>query len=176
MNRLVLLLLVVGCSSPPPPQTAANSCPATPEPRCKTAVEKAATITKIRDREVTMEIGECEQHEWPMQARQCIVDAHAPADLTACGAKFSLGKKGIFADGSTMDKAMKQMKLYRDQFCACKDSACAQKVSDDMTKWGQEMAKDDVEPPKMSEEETKEFTAIGEEMGKCMQKAMGGTP
>jgi hypothetical protein len=26
----------------------------------------------------------------------------------------------------------------------------------------------------MSEEETKKFTQIGEDMGKCMQKAMGG--
>jgi hypothetical protein len=43
-----------------------------------------------------------------------------------------------------------------------------------MTKWGQEQAKDNKEPPKMSEEETKKFTQIGEDMGKCMQKAMGG--
>ena len=70
--------------------------------------------------------------------------------------------------------AMSKMGEYKDKMCACKDSACAQKVSDEMTKWGQEQAKDNKEPPKMSEEETKKFTQIGEEMGKCMQKAMGG--
>ena len=65
--------------------------------------------------------------------------------------------------------AMSKMGEYKDKMCACKDSACAQKVSDEMTKWGQDQAKDNKEPPKMSEEETKKFTQIGEEMGKCMQ-------
>ncbi len=70
--------------------------------------------------------------------------------------------------------AMSKMTEYKDKMCGCKDSACAQKVSDEMTKWGQEQAKDNKQSPAMSEEETKKFTQIGEEMGKCMQKAMGG--
>jgi hypothetical protein len=48
-----------------------------------------------------------------------------------------------------------------------------------MTKWSQEQAKNQKEPVKMSEEDTKKAAAIGEEMGKCMQTAMGagaGTP
>src|SRR6185312_5985669 len=70
-------------------------------------------------------------------------------------------------------EAMAKMAEFKDKMCACKDTACAQKVSDEMAKWSQEQAKDQKEPPKMSDEETKKATAIGEEMGKCMQKAMG---
>jgi hypothetical protein len=68
--------------------------------------------------------------------------------------------------------ALKKMTGFKDSMCACKDNACAQKVSDDMTKWGQDQAKDSNEPPKMSDEDTKKFTQVGEDMGKCMQKAM----
>ena len=57
--------------------------------------------------------------------------------------------------------------------CArARSTACAQHVSDDMTKWGQEMSKDQEEPPRMTEEDTKRVTAVGESMGKCMQAAM----
>lgn len=173
MKHIALLVGLFACSSPPPPQTASNACVA-PEPSCKTAVEKAAPIAKVRDREITMAIGECDQHGWTMQARQCVAAAHASADLVACAAQFDLGHKGMFADGSVADRAFKQMTLFRDQMCACKnnDTACAQRVSDDMTKWAQEEAKNNAEPPRMTEEDTKRFTELGEEMGKCMQKAM----
>jgi hypothetical protein len=71
--------------------------------------------------------------------------------------------------------AMAKMSDFKDDMCKCKDTACAQKVSEAMTKWSQDMAKDNKEPPKMSEEDQKKAAAIGEEMGKCMQKAMGAT-
>lgn len=72
--------------------------------------------------------------------------------------------------------AMDALRHFRDEFCACKDSACAQKVADDMTTWGQEMSKKNDAPPKMTEEQTKQAQAIGMEMGNCMTKAMGGSP
>jgi len=172
MKHIALLAGLFACSPPPPPpQIASNACVAL-EPSCKTAVEKAAAVAKVRDREITMAIGECDQHQWSMQARQCVADAHASADLVACGTRFDLGHKGMFADGTSFERAFKQMTTFKDQMCMCKDAACAQHVSDDMTKWGQEMAKDNTEPPRMTEEDTKRFTELGEQMGKCMQKAM----
>jgi hypothetical protein len=57
--------------------------------------------------------------------------------------------------------------------CKCKDAKCAQDVSDKMTKWSQEQSKNQKEPPKMSEADTKKAAEIGEAMGKCMQAAMG---
>ncbi|HEX4452887.1 MAG TPA: hypothetical protein VH143_18560 [Kofleriaceae bacterium] len=74
---------------------------------------------------------------------------------------------GSFAD------AMVKMEQFETEMCACKDSKCAQKVSDEMAKWSQEMAKGNRIPPKMSDDDVKRATAIGEAMGKCMQKAMG---
>jgi hypothetical protein len=172
MKHIALFVGLFACSPPPqPPQTASNACVA-PEPSCKSAVEKAATVAKVRDREITMAIGECDQHQWSMQARQCVADAHASADLVACGAKFDLGHRGMFADSASSGRAFKQMTIYKDQMCACKDSACAQRISDDMTKWAQEEARNNAEPPPMTEEDTKQFTELGEQMGTCMQKAM----
>jgi hypothetical protein len=77
------------------------------------------------------------------------------------------------------DLAMDAMKSFRDQFCACTNSDCAQRVANDMSKWGQEMAKkynDKDTAPKMSEQQTKEMQQIGMEMGNCMTKAMGASP
>jgi hypothetical protein len=75
---------------------------------------------------------------------------------------------------SEMAGVKAKMAGFADAMCACKDSACAQKVADAMTKWGQEEAKKDKEAPKLTEQDNKEFTALGERMGTCMQTAMGG--
>ena len=83
---------------------------------------------------------------------------------------FGCKKKGG-ADGA--GAAMAKMTEFKDEMCKCKDAKCAQEVSDKMTKWSQEQSKNQKEPPKMSEEDTKKAAAIGEEMGKCMQAAMG---
>ena len=68
--------------------------------------------------------------------------------------------------------AMSMMHAFKDEMCACTDTRCAQRVSDDMTKWGQEQANNKWDPPKMTEADTKEATEIGTEMGECMQRAM----
>jgi hypothetical protein len=72
--------------------------------------------------------------------------------------------------------AMAKMAEFKDEMCKCKDAKCAQDVSDKMTKWGEEQSKNQKEPPKMSEADQKKASAIGEEMGKCMQTAMAATP
>jgi hypothetical protein len=66
---------------------------------------------------------------------------------------------------------MAKMQEFTDAMCKCTDQACAQKVADGMTQWGQQMEKSDA-PPKFSDAETKELTSVGERMGGCMQKAM----
>ena len=71
---------------------------------------------------------------------------------------------------------MAKMSEFRDAICQCTTTACAQQVSDDMTKWSQEQARDQHEPPKLSDDQIKRATAIGEEMGKCMMKAMSPPP
>ncbi|MEO6772640.1 MAG: hypothetical protein ABI467_06405 [Kofleriaceae bacterium] len=159
--------------SVPVPVIVANACPAL-ELSCKDTVEKAGVATKLDPGEITVSIGKCEQQGWSVDARKCVAAAHANAELVTCGSTFKLGPDGIFADRTSTDKAMSAMTKFRDEMCACTDSACAQRVSDEMTKWGQEEARNDQNPPKMTEDDVKRFTRLGEIMGTCMQKAMGG--
>jgi hypothetical protein len=180
MKLLALVVLGSACGSAPPPTTPIPPSPVTPvaacasmEPSCKAAVEKANAVAKLRARDVTLAIGQCDQQGWSAQARQCIADAHVTTDLTACGTKFDLGKKGIFADMATLAGMFEAMTAYKNQMCACKDTRCAKQVSDAMTKWGAEQEKMDREPPQMSEEDTKRFGEVGEALGSCMQKVLG---
>jgi hypothetical protein len=82
-------------------------------------------------------------------------------------------KKGGASD------AIAKMSDFKDQMCKCADKACADKVTESMTKWGQDMAKEGGDKAAaVSEEDTKKMAAITEEMTKCMTKAMtaGMTP
>jgi len=71
-------------------------------------------------------------------------------------------------------EAMATMSRFKDEMCACKDTSCAQKVSDEMAKWSQAQAKRTTPPPKMTDEAVKRATELGEAMGTCMQRAMSG--
>src|SRR5687768_12020249 len=57
------------------------------------------------------------------------------------------------ADASPNATAMAKMREFERAMCACKDSPCAQRVSDEMTKWAQQMSMNESEPPKMTEAE-----------------------
>jgi len=177
MKVLPVAVTVLGAcytsAKEPAPVIAKNACPA-PELSCKEAVETSSARTKLREHDVTLVIGMCAQSNWSVDARKCVAAAHSDDELVACGKRFALGSRGVFAEHTSILEIMNVMKGFKDDMCACKDSACAQTVSDQMTKWGQEQAKDQSAPPKMSEDEIKAFTQIGEDMGKCMQKAMGG--
>ena len=68
--------------------------------------------------------------------------------------------------------ALVKMRELKDEMCKCKDAKCAQDVSDKMTKWSQEQAKNQKEPPKMSAEDQKAAADLGDAIGKCMAAAM----
>lgn len=61
---------------------------------------------------------------------------------------------------------------FKDAMCACKagDSACAQQVEKDMEKYSEEHR--DIANYKMSDDEMKRATVLGEELSKCAQDAM----
>lgn len=89
--------------------------------------------------------------------------------MSAAGCK----KKGGAGD------AIAKMTDFKDQMCKCADKACADKVTEQMTKWGQDMAKEGGDKAAaISEDDTKKMAAVTEEMTKCMTKAMtaGMTP
>jgi hypothetical protein len=170
--KLVMIAFVAACTQSPPAATPRNETPVA-DLRCKTAVERAAPIAELRPRDITMTIGECEQQEWSRPLRECVNVAKSEADLISCGTQYDRPKQGLFRGASGFAAAMKAMHHFKDEMCACSSTACAQQVSDEMTKWSQDEARDHHEPPKMSEDDVKQATALGEEMGKCMMKAMG---
>jgi hypothetical protein len=75
------------------------------------------------------------------------------------------------------DRVLAALERFERDMCACapKDSACAQRVSDEMTTWSQEQAANAgaSEPAHMTEAQTARATKIGTHMGECMQAAMG---
>jgi hypothetical protein len=134
---------------------------------CKEAVIKAQTTLDLKRDDAEKMIGRCEMKPWTGKERACIAGAADIKSAIACGDGLTdLRARVDFAE------AMNKMSEFKDKMCACKDMACAQRVSDEMSRWSQEMAKEQQEPPRMTEDDTKRATAIGEEMGKCMQKAM----
>jgi hypothetical protein len=158
-----------GSTSGPASSTTPGNVSAQRAPSCKTTVEHASVVSSLPDEEdVTMTIGECEQHEWPGPARECVVGAHTSGALVACGTTYNL-TSGIFVD---REKAMKEMAHFRDEMCACKDVACAERVSDAMSKWSYETDREVDTAWKLTGEEAKRATEVGESMGKCMQRAM----
>lgn len=70
------------------------------------------------------------------------------------------------------EAAMHTFEQFTDEMCQCKDSACAQHISDDMTRWATAMEKEWKPPPKLDEMQTKRATAVGQRMAECMVKAM----
>ncbi len=82
---------------------------------------------------------------------------------------------GLGACKSDVDDAVAKMKKFADDMCACKDKACAEKVTAEMVKYGEEMSKKQggKAEPAMSEAQTKELAESSKKMGECMTKAMG---
>lgn len=91
----------------------------------------------------------------------------ATASLFAVGA---CKKKG----GGDAGEAVAKMTEFKDQMCACKDKACADKVQESMTKWSTEMAakQGDKKEAKTDEATMKKMTEVGQQYGECMTKAM----
>jgi hypothetical protein len=84
-------------------------------------------------------------------------------------ASFGCKKKGGAGE------AMAKMSEFKDQMCACKDKACADKVQDSMNKWSAENAKSAGDSKDKPDEKTmKEMQDVGTKYGECMAKAMGG--
>jgi hypothetical protein len=100
-------------------------------------------------------------------------EQQAKIEMLLVDGKWYLAEPPKISKGGGAGAQIAKMAEFRDQMCACKDLACTKKVSDDMTTWAMDAAKNDPEPPRMTEEDTKKATQIGEEMGQCMQKAAG---
>jgi hypothetical protein len=64
---------------------------------------------------------------------------------------------------------LEEMARFRDVMCACTDKACVERTTQDLTRWGQELARDDSRgAPKMTEDDARVAQEISEALGKCM--------
>jgi hypothetical protein len=70
------------------------------------------------------------------------------------------------------EDAIQKFEQFTGEMCQCRDSACAQHVADDMTKWSMSMAKEWQPEPKLTSDQMKRATDLGQRMAECMTKAM----
>ncbi len=75
--------------------------------------------------------------------------------------------------GKGAGDAIAKMASFRDQMCKCVDKVCADGVVDDLTKWGQAMAREGGDRSgSITGDDAQKMAAITEEMTDCMTKAM----
>lgn len=125
----------------------------------------------------------CVDDEWNTALRRCMSTATSDADRGKCTDRHltrDQQEKLTAAVGpyveSLLEEAMTAMRGFADRMCACKDAQCAQQVSEEMQKWGQEISKRENELRAMSEADQQRASELGEKMGKCMQTVMTPPP
>src|SRR6185503_1141221 len=64
-----------------------------------------------------------------------------------------------------------KMTEFKDRMCACKNKACTDKVTEDMTKWNQELAKTGGDKEaKLNDDAQNKVMLASDEMTRCLQK------
>lgn len=80
------------------------------------------------------------------------------------------------APATSAQRALAAMAGFRDRMCKCTDRACANQVTEDMTRWGEEAARAADQPPRrLSHDETRIAQELGDAMVKCMADLMRGS-
>jgi hypothetical protein len=64
--------------------------------------------------------------------------------------------------------AFAKLNEFSDAMCKCQDRACADRITQEMTAWGQEMARSAERPERVSDEDSKRLADITERMTQCM--------
>jgi hypothetical protein len=191
MRALVgsLMLSLVACGgargtdsgATPPSSASASDCPSTAAVIAR--VLAAETEPKQASSVQTAVAQRCADDGWTAEARSCLSAATSSEALGDCGynhltqAQGDKLKQATASLGSaTARRALKAMEEFRDRLCACKDAACAEEVSSDMTKWSQEMSRTEKSPPALSDAEAERAGAIGDKMGECLQNVLASSP
>ncbi len=168
VKLLVAVVLAVGCKA---------------GDKCERLYDKMlAKVSKDQDHEADpakrdKSIASChEDLKDPKMAKMvdCLlaIDGELTEDKTSACMDFGDRDKKQKADAGGLDKDAALAKLgdFANQMCACKDAACATKVSDAMTAWSKDMMYE--EQPKLSEAETKQAADSSQRLSECMKKAM----
>ncbi len=67
-----------------------------------------------------------------------------------------------------------KMTEFTDRMCACKDKACAEALSEEMNRWGTEVAKQPHMDEKVSDADAKRMADITDRFSKCMTALFTG--
>jgi hypothetical protein len=92
--------------------------------------------------------------------------------LHEVGERWYLGRVPALTAKGGVEAAIEMVILFSDRMCACKDKACADKVNEDYTKWGMEMAKDarPSDARNVSVEDTRRMTEAATRYSECYTK------
>jgi hypothetical protein len=132
---------------------------------CKDSVVAAQTTLRLDRSEAETMIGRCELTPWTGEERACVRAARDIKSLVACGQDL--------ASVTDASPEIAKMSEFTDLMCACKTADCAQRVSDRITLRSQDMAQPQRDPPRMTEDQVKRATELGDKMAECMRTAMG---
>jgi hypothetical protein len=78
---------------------------------------------------------------------------------------------------SQSELAFEAMHGFKEQMCACRDKACADRVQDELVQWSSEMARSaDMRPGSFTEEQMRAMQDLGTGYAECMMAALQTTP
>lgn len=105
----------------------------------------------------------------------CSGPAQPPAQEPALTNSVPKPPPDAASDAPLTDAAavMAKMSVFRDQLCACKDTACAKQVTAELTQWAQEIAREPRKEQSFTEADTRQIAEISEGFAKCMARISG---
>lgn len=131
--------------------------------------EVAEMITEARARrDVEAHLADLAAGGPARRRRKRILTAIAAGLFVLAGAGVAV--KLAEPERDLVEEALARFAVYADDMCGCKDIACTEKVSHDMTEWGRKMSKRLPDPPRVTDAQQKRATDIGMRMAKCEQK------
>jgi len=146
-----------------------------PTPNCEVALRNASQrVPQLSDVNVLSRVvAECIKRRWPDKLRRCVANVHNERELEACDDQ-GVQKIGMsHTKNRGVDDAIAKLATFKDQMCQCADKVCVDTVTEAMTQWGQDMAREGGDrAAAFTEEDSKKLATVTEEMTKCMMKAM----
>jgi hypothetical protein len=77
---------------------------------------------------------------------------------------------------AVVDGMLNKMSEFKDKICGCPDQTCVEGVEDEMKTWGDDLKKQGIKNPQLTDAQAQRGAAIGEALGKCLKRIgnMGG--
>jgi hypothetical protein len=192
MKAIAILIAVGACggSSPQPVQPAPPLVRTPAAPSCLAVSDRMTILRSSQEpepekaelRDFAILVKErCAIDQWSDEARDCYGTAETGAVAEGCAKTLTPDQNLTImrmiearraAEAAGHDAVLQKYQEITDQACQCRagDTACAQKVSDDLTKWAQaQPAKTTTQPDPRLEEVVKRLT-------ECITNAMMPAP